>query len=122
MVLDRALELGENFWDSGDVYGDSEDLLGRWFAKTGKRDQIFLSSKVVEIYEIPWTSTKYVQFGIKGTRAGPVVDGTPEYVKEACAKSLKRLGVDCIDLYYYHRMSKSTPIEQTVEAMVELKK
>ncbi|KAH9207398.1 NADP-dependent oxidoreductase domain-containing protein [Leptodontidium sp. 2 PMI_412] len=105
-VLDRAVELGETFWDSADAYGDSEELVGKWFTATGKRDQIFIATK----------------FG-----ARPVVDGgfridsSPEYVKEACENSLKRLGVECIDLYYCHRVG-DTPIEQTVEAMAELKK
>lgn len=107
-VLDRALELGETFWDSADVYLDSEDLVGKWFKRTGKRDQIFLATK----------------FGSKvlPNNKGRVVDSSPEYVKEACEKSLKRLGIETIDLYYCHRVDKKTPIEKTVEAMVELKK
>jgi aryl-alcohol dehydrogenase-like predicted oxidoreductase len=103
-VLDRALELGETFWDSADIYQDSEDLLGKWF----NRHRIFLATK----------------FGNKAlpSEKGRVVDSSPEYAKEACEKSLKRLGVDCIDLYYCHRVDKKTPIEKTVKAMVELKK
>lgn len=108
-VLDRALELGETNWDSADMYLDSEDLVGKWFKRTGKRDQIFIATK----------------FGNK-TLPGPgkerTVDSTPEYCKEACAKSLSRLGIECIDLYYCHRVDKKTPIEKTVQAMVELKK
>lgn len=46
LILDRAYELGEAFWDSADIYGDSEDLLGKWFKRTGKRDEIFLATKV----------------------------------------------------------------------------
>lgn len=107
-VLDRALELGETFWDSADAYLDSEDLVGKWFKRTGKRDQIFLATK----------------FGNKTlpNGKGRVVDSSPEFVKEACEKSLKRLGIETIDLYYCHRVDKKTPIEKTVEAMVELKK
>ena len=106
-VLDRVYELGETNWDSADIYGDNEELIGKWFRRTGKRNDIFLASK----------------FGnhVKpdGTRD---VKSDPEYVKEACDLSLKRLGIDCIDLYYCHRVDGKTPIEKTVEAMVELKK
>lgn len=106
-VLDRAYELGQNFWDSADVYKDSEDLVGKWFKRTGKRDEIFLATK----------------FANKWTSAGGIsIDSSPEYAKEACDKSLKRLGVETIDLYYCHRVDDKTPIEKTIEAMVELKK
>ncbi|PIG86876.1 hypothetical protein AARAC_009009 [Aspergillus arachidicola] len=103
-LLDHAFASGELFWDTADVYGDSEDLIGRWFQRNpGKRDQIFLATK----------------FGI----AGPgVARGDPEYVKLACNRSLARLGVDHIDLYYVHRVDKSVPIEKTVAALVDLKK
>jgi len=104
-VLDRALELGQTNWDSADMYLDSEDLLGKWFKRTGKRDQIFLATK----------------FGNKMVDGVRSVDSSPEYTKEACATSLKRLGVKQIDLYYCHRVNKETPIEKTVQAMVELK-
>ncbi|KAJ9126789.1 hypothetical protein QFC24_001821 [Naganishia onofrii] len=104
-ILDRAYELGETFWDSADMYGDSEDLVGKWFARTGKRNDIFLATKFANV-----------------TRDGQwAVDSSPEYCKEACAKSLKRLGIDCIDLYYCHRIDQTTPIEHTMKAMVELK-
>lgn len=105
-VLDRALELGQNNWDSADMYGDSEDLLGKWFKRTGKRDQVFLATK----------------FGNKTVNGERSVDSTPEYAKAACAKSLERLGIPQIDLYYCHRVDRKTPIEKTVQAMVELKK
>jgi aryl-alcohol dehydrogenase-like predicted oxidoreductase len=105
-VLDRAYELGEVFWDSADIYQDSEDLVGKWFKRTGKRDEIFLATK----------------FANKVTEGGRVVDSSPQYAREACEKSLKRLGVETIDLYYCHRVDKKTPIEKTVEAMVQLKK
>ncbi|TVY51804.1 Aldo-keto reductase yakc [NADP(+)] [Lachnellula cervina] len=104
-VLDRALELGQTNWDSADMYLDSEDLLGKWFKRTGKREQIFLATK----------------FGNKNVDGVRSVDSSPGYAKEACARSLKRLGVEQIDLYYCHRVNKQVPIEKTVQAMVELK-
>lgn len=106
-VLDRAYELGQTFWDSADVYADSEDLIGRWFKRTGKRDEIFLATKFGAKLERDYTIT---------------INSKPEYVKEACAKSLKRLGVETIDLYYCHRVDGKTPVEKTVQAMAELKK
>jgi hypothetical protein len=106
-VLDRALELGETFWDSADIYGDSEDLVGKWFKKTGKRNEIFLATKFASV---------------RTPEGGRGVNSSPEYAKAACEKSLKRLGVETIDLYYCHRVDKVTPIEKTVEAMVQLKK
>ena len=105
-VLDRAYALGETFWDSADVYLDSEDLIGKWFKRTGKREDIFLATKFAN--------------SVKDGKV--MVRSDPEYVKEACAKSLKRLGISTIDLYYCHRLDGQTPIEKTVEAMVELKK
>ncbi|SPO06495.1 probable IN2-2 protein [Cephalotrichum gorgonifer] len=105
-VLDRAYELGETFWDSADIYMDSEDLLGKWFKRTGKRSEIFLATK----------------FGFKiQEHGGYAINSTPEYCKLACTKSLQRLGIDTIDLYYCHRVDLKTPIEKTIEAMVELK-
>ncbi|RFU26610.1 hypothetical protein B7463_g9726, partial [Scytalidium lignicola] len=107
VILDAAYDRGLLFWDTADVYGDNEDLLGKWFKLTGKRDEIFLASK----------------FGAGVLPNGEVfIRSDPEYVFEACEKSLKRLGVDCIDLYYHHRLDMKTPIEKTVAAMVELKK
>ncbi|KAM3075737.1 hypothetical protein ACMFMG_007866 [Clarireedia jacksonii] len=90
-----------------DVYGDNEELLGKWFkANPEKRKDIFLATK----------------FGITMNSDGSInCDSTPEYVKAACEKSLGRLGVPHIDLYYCHRLDQKTPIERTVQAMVELK-
>ena len=105
-VLDRAYDLGERFWDSADIYGDNEDLIGKWFARTGKRDDIFLATKFA------------ISLKPDGSRE---VRSDPDYIKEACAKSLKRLGVNSIDLYYCHRVDQKTPIEKTVQAMKELK-
>ncbi|KAF1808797.1 putative aldo/keto reductase [Eremomyces bilateralis CBS 781.70] len=106
-VLDHAVELGSTFWDTANVYGDSEDLLSRWFARTGKRGEIFLASKFALIIG--------EGRGIKG------VDSSGEYCKRACEASLKRLGTDYIDLYYAHRVNPKTPIEETMRAMAELK-
>ncbi len=101
-VLDRAYELGATNWDTADMYLDSEDLVGKWFNRTGLRGEIFLATK----------------FAAKKGK----VDSSPEYCKIACEESLKRLQTSWIDLYYCHRVDEVTPIEKTVEAMVALKK
>jgi len=106
-MLDKTFELGERFWDSADAYADNEELIGKWFAKTGNRDKVFLATKF-SIFVNP-----------DGSRT---IRGDAPYVKEACAKSLKRLGIDTIDLYYAHRTDPNTPIEETVGAMAELVK
>ena len=105
--LDRAYELGDTFWDSADIYGDCEDVLGKWFKRNPeKRNDIFLATK----------------FGFQEGRDPTLLRSDPEYVMEACEKSLKRMGIQTIDLYYCHRVDGKTPIEKTVEAMAELKK
>lgn len=86
--------------------GDSEDLLGKWFKYSGKRPDIFLCTK----------------FGVKVTDKVYSMRSDPEYVREACERSLSRLGVDKIDLYYCHRVDLKTPIEKTMEVLVQLKK
>jgi len=107
-TIHKALEIGVNFFDTADMYGSghNEQLVGK--ALKGKFDQVTLATK----------------FGIlrgpKGERLG--VSGKPEYVKQACEASLKRLGTDVIDLYYLHRVDPQTPIEDTVGAMAELVK
>ncbi|KAI4242263.1 MAG: hypothetical protein L6R40_004134 [Gallowayella cf. fulva] len=106
-VLDRAYELGETNWDSADMYMDSEDLIGKWFARTGKRSEIFLATKFANLVKPD------------GTRD---IRSDPAYVREACLKSLSRLGIDCIDLYYCHRVDGKTPIEHTVQVMADLQK
>ncbi|KAI0764116.1 Aldo/keto reductase [Irpex lacteus] len=103
--LDDLYATGCTMWDSANIYGDSEDLLGKWFQKTGKRNEIFLSTKV----------------GITNDPARPN-NGTPEYIKENFERSLKRLGVNQIDLYYLHRPDPQVPIEISVAAMAELVK
>jgi aryl-alcohol dehydrogenase-like predicted oxidoreductase len=107
-TIHRSLELGCNFLDTADMYGSgsNEELVGR--ALKGKRDQVVLATKFGNVR------------GPKGEFLG--VKGTPEYVKQACDASLKRLGVDVIDLYYQHRVDKTVPIEDTVGAMAELVK
>lgn len=107
-VLTRALDLGINFWDTADVYGPhtNEQLIGKWFEDTGRRKEVFLATK----------------FGhTRGSDGSIQVRGDKEYVKQACYDSLERLGVEQIDLYYQHRVDDKTPIEETVQAMVELK-
>jgi aryl-alcohol dehydrogenase-like predicted oxidoreductase len=108
-TVHRALELGINFFDTADVYGPhtNEELVGR--AIKGKRDQIILATK----------------FGIVRDPKNPTargVNGKPEYVRQSCEASLRRLNVDVIDLYYQHRVDPNTPIEVTVRAMAELVK
>jgi aryl-alcohol dehydrogenase-like predicted oxidoreductase len=108
-TIHRALELGITLLDTADVYGPhtNEELVGR--AIKGKRDQVVLATK----------------FGIVRDPSNPQVrgvNGKPEYVKQACEASLKRLGVEHIDLYYQHRVDPDTPIEETVAAMAELVK
>ncbi len=108
-TLHRAIELGVTFWDTADMYGPyhNEELVGR--ALKGKREQVILATK----------------FGIMRDGSDPTkrgINGKPEYVKSACEASLKRLGIDMIDLYYLHRVDPSTPIEETVVAMGELVK
>jgi aryl-alcohol dehydrogenase-like predicted oxidoreductase len=106
-TIQRALELGCDFLDTSDMYGPhtNEELVGRAIA--GRREQVFLASK----------------FGIKLDVGPPVrreIDGSPAYVRAACEGSLRRLGVEHIDLYYQHRVDPQTPIEETVGAMAEL--
>ncbi|KAJ7271577.1 NADP-dependent oxidoreductase domain-containing protein [Mycena rebaudengoi] len=102
-VFDAAFAAGCTFWDTADAYADSEELIGKWFKRTGKRDQIFISTKF-------------------GFMADFTIDGSPENVKRAAESSLKKLSVDCIDLYYLHRADHKVPIEHTVAAMAELVK
>ncbi len=104
-VLNRALELGVNFFDSSDSYGPfiNEELISN-VLKT-KRDQVVIATKFGQ------------QFLPDGTRT---INGKPEYVKQACDASLKRLGIESIDLYYQHRVDKSVPVEETWGAMKEL--
>jgi aryl-alcohol dehydrogenase-like predicted oxidoreductase len=108
-TIDRALELGITVLDTADAYGPftNEELVGK--AIRGRRDQVVLATKfgIVRDPKNP---------GVRG------VNGKPEYVRQTCEGSLRRLGVDTIDLYYQHRVDPNTPIEETVGAMAQLAK
>src|SRR5262249_55711661 len=106
-TIHRALDLGITFFDTADMYGPhtNEQLLGR--ALRGHREQAIVATK----------------FGIVRDPARPDYRGTsgkPDYVRQACEGSLRRLGVDVIDLYYQHRVDQETPIKETVGAMANL--
>jgi aryl-alcohol dehydrogenase-like predicted oxidoreductase len=108
-TIHRSIELGVTFLDTADVYGygDNEILIGN--AIRGLRDKVFLATK----------------FGIVRDKSNPAVrgvSGRPDYARECCDASLKRLGMERIDLYYQHRVDPSVPIEETVGAMGELVK
>ena len=105
-TIHRAIELGCTFLDTADVYGigKNEELVGR--AIRDRRDKVTLATKFGNVR------------GPNGEWLG--VNGKPDYVKSACEASLKRLGVDTIDLYYQHRVDPDTPIEETVGSMAEL--
>src|SRR5712672_2104611 len=106
-TIHRALELGINFLDTADAYGPhkNEELVGR--AINGKRDKVVLATK----------------FGIVRDPSNPMVrgvSGKADYVRKSCEASLRRLGIETIDLYYQHRVDPNTPIEETVGAMTQL--
>ncbi|MBD2743904.1 aldo/keto reductase [Coleofasciculus sp. FACHB-1120] len=105
-TIHRALELGLNFLDTADMYGPfkNEELVGQ--AIRNRRDSVVLATK----------------FGIVRSEDPTVrgINGKPEYVRSACEASLRRLGVETIDLYYQHRVDPNTPIEETVGAMAQL--
>jgi aryl-alcohol dehydrogenase-like predicted oxidoreductase len=105
-TIHRAIELGVTFLDTADIYGmgRNEELVGR--AIRDRRDQVVLATK----------------FGVLRAPDGNFigVKGSADYVRTCCEASLKRLGVEIIDLYYQHRVDPDTPIEETVGAMAEL--
>jgi len=107
-TIHRALELGCTFLDTADMYGPfkNERLIAKAIAD--RREKVFIATK----------------FGNERTESGEWIriNGTPEYVRQACDASLQRLGIDRIDLYYQHRVDKAVPIEETVGAMAELVK
>ena len=105
-TIHRALDLGANFLDTADIYGlgRNEQLVGK--AIEGRRSEVFLATKFGNVR------------AVDGRYLG--VNGKPEYVRQACEASLKRLRVDTIDLYYQHRVDPATPIEDTVGAMSRL--
>jgi aryl-alcohol dehydrogenase-like predicted oxidoreductase len=106
-TLDRALDLGINFWDTADMYGPhtNEILVGK--ALQNRRDRVVLATKFGNVRDPNDPSVRSIC-------------GRPEYVHSACDASLKRLGIDTIDLYYQHRVDVNVPIEETVGAMSEL--
>jgi len=105
-TIHRAIELGVTFLDTADVYGvgKNEELVGR--AIHGRRESVVIATK----------------FGNVRSATGQFlgINGKPDYVRSACDASLRRLGIDTIDLYYQHRVDPDTPIEETVGAMAEL--
>lgn len=106
-TIHKALDLGINFLDTADMYGvgHNETLVGK--AVKGQRDKFIIATK----------------FGIVRDSNDPTkrgISGKPEYVKQACENSLKRLGIDTIDLYYQHRVDPNVPIEETIGAMSDL--
>jgi aryl-alcohol dehydrogenase-like predicted oxidoreductase len=107
-TLQRALDLGINFWDTADVYGDgaNEELISRVLDQ--HRQEIFIATKF--------------GFRTRRTQAGEesYIDGSPAYIKQAVESSLRRLKIETIDLYYAHRVDPTTPIEETVGAMADL--
>jgi aryl-alcohol dehydrogenase-like predicted oxidoreductase len=108
-LIHRALELGVTFLDTADIYGagHNEELVGR--AIKSRRDRFVLATKFGNVIRGSWADGK-----------GYDIDGSPQYVKRAAEASLRRLGVETIDLYYQHRVDPRTPIEDTVGAMAEL--
>ncbi|OKP11108.1 Aldo-keto reductase yakc [NADP(+)] [Penicillium subrubescens] len=106
--LEHAHAAGQRFWDTADMYLDSEDAVGEWVKRSGNRNDIFIATKFGIQYD-PSSG----DYNLK-------IRSDPEYVREACEKSLKRLNTT-IDLYYCHRIDGVTPIEKTIKAMVELK-
>ena len=105
-TIHRALDLGINFLDTADVYGRgaNEELVGR--ALKGRRDQVVLATKFGNVRDA------------EGRFSG--INGRPDYVRQACEASLRRLQVETIDLYYQHRVDRTVPIEETVGAMSRL--
>ena len=105
-VIHRAIDSGMTFLDTADVYGNgrNEELVGR--ALKGRRDQVVLATKFANVRD---KDGKFIG-----------ISGKPEYVRSACEASLRRLGIDVIDLYYQHRVDPDTPIEDTVGAMADL--
>jgi aryl-alcohol dehydrogenase-like predicted oxidoreductase len=106
-TIHRALDLGLNFLDTADMYGPfkNEELVGR--AIRGRREKVVIATKFGIVRNAD-------DLTIRG------ISGRPEYVRESCEGSLRRLGVDVIDLYYQHRVDPSVPIEETVGAMAQL--
>src|SRR5689334_1230765 len=113
-TLNKALELGINFWDTADMYGngDNEELISNVLVPNRKK--IFIATK----FGFRYKDNKPTPVGTPGT----YVDASPAYLKTAVEKSLQRLKIETIDLYYAHRVDKNVPIEETVGAMADLVK
>ncbi|HRP57724.1 aldo/keto reductase [Agriterribacter sp.] len=113
-TLHKTLDLGINFWDTADMYGNgkNEELVSQ--VLTHNRDKVFIATK----FGFRFKDNTPGHSGLPGT----YVDGSPVYVKTAVEKSLKRLKIDTIDLYYAHRIDKNIPVEETVGAMADLVK
>src|SRR3954462_7604800 len=107
-TLNRALELGINFWDTADMYGmgHNEELISKVLVPN--RDKVFIATKF--------------GFTQKPDGSGMMFNGSPEYMKKAVERSLKRLKIETIDLYYAHRIDPNVPVEEMVGAMAELVK
>src|SRR5205085_2797488 len=105
-TLRRTLDIGVTFWDTADMYGSSENEILLSEILKDRRGEVTLAAKFGNVR------------GPNGSFVG--IDGRPEYVASACDASLKRLGVEQIDLYYQHRVDPNVPIEETVGAMAEL--
>ena len=114
-TLNRALELGINFWDTADMYGfgHNEELISKVLVPN--RDKIFIATK------FGFRQSEGSTSNFAGTSA-TYFDGSPAYLKQAVEKSLKRLGIETIDLYYAHRIDPKVPVEEMVGAMAELVK
>lgn len=112
-VLERALELRVNHWDTADVYGagENEKLVGPIVRK--QRERVFLATKFGNVHDRTLTTHQ----DLVGSERPWIVDGTPRYARICVEASLKRLGLETIDLYYLHRVDDRTPIEETVGAM-----
>ncbi|EJD06586.1 Aldo/keto reductase [Fomitiporia mediterranea MF3/22] len=102
-ALTYAADRGMTFWDTADIYGDSEEVIGKWFKETGRRSEIFLASKFGAFDP----ETQQLQNPIS----------SPSYIKHALARSLSRLGTSYIDLYYQHRVDPKVPIEVVLETL-----
>ncbi|KAI1256921.1 hypothetical protein MGN70_002049 [Eutypa lata] len=110
-ILDRAWELGSTFWDTAAGYGDNEVFVGKWFKlHPERRKDIFLATK----FGLGWTIGE-------GGKINLSVDSTPEHCIASCEESLQKFGTDYIDLFYVHRFDRKTPVEKTMEALVQLK-
>ncbi|KAJ7146072.1 NADP-dependent oxidoreductase domain-containing protein [Mycena epipterygia] len=105
-TLSRAADLGITLWDTADIYGDSERVLGEWFAKTGRRAEIFLA-------------TKFGAIDLRDTRPNRSFApcNEPAYIEQAFVRSLAQLQTTYIDLYYVHRIDKNVPIEIVLETL-----